>query len=224
MNNYQDKYQRFHDKPVTSSDPYPSNNAFIYTSYARKLGIPFDMNQVTLGFYACFIDKNPLVIYRNPNQKTPPFSRDEVLGLAYLRLLAPKDLQAVNWNFSPYGVPKFNLITLLKHLWEIIHFSTRYGIYLEHRNYFWQKGLDQIYRFAFSVPLQDRAFIYRCQGLKAPLFYRIYEKLSNLLPSKTNSGKLIQWLKTGNKPDLKVFQEYFGEEHIFTQKVKETLW
>lgn len=172
MNNYQDKYGRFHHKPVTDGEP-SSNNGWIYTAYAQKVGVPVDMEQLKVCFRYCSVVstyQSPAHIIRSPGNPLPVISRDEILGMTSLGFLKPEHLQS--WNFSPYTLPKFSFTKLLSQLWQLrptfsysvtintdTNSSSQSFLEWKHRNYFWQNGLDQIYRFAFSVPVQDRYFI-----------------------------------------------------------------
>ena len=191
MNNYIDKYSRYHHKPVPVFGEPSSNNGWIYTAYAFHLGmIHTGASWRKLGdcFRLCRPDQDrPQDGYkflRNPGKETPPISRDEILGLVALGFLQKYHLEKLNsnWNFSPYPLPRFSAVQLIKQLWELRpsvehvgydHFSLLarfkivdhtnvYQLNRKHRNYFWQNNLDQLYRFAFSVPLQDRYFILKC--------------------------------------------------------------
>lgn len=193
---YIDKYGRIHDKPCENGQ-YSSNNGFIYSAIARKLGgfIPLDYR------YANQCAKN---MVRNLDKSDPPISRDEILGLVALGAMTKNELPT--WSFSPYPLPKFNLITLVKQLWECRD---------KHRNYFWQNELTQVYHVAFSTPLQDRHFINKHFKRFNPLYW-VIAKVDSWLTPKSNSGHLIRFLKYDIMPDIKVFEEYFGETHPIT--------
>ena len=115
------------------------------------------------------------MLLRNPGYSTPPFSRDEFLGCVSLGLLKNYGT-FFGWNFSPYPFPKFSLSKLLSQLWQLrpgiladryitlfkffggksVKLPLGYNLSFKSRNYFWENNLDQIYRFAFSVPVVDR--------------------------------------------------------------------
>ena len=132
---------------------------------------------------------------RSPSKENPPISRDEILGMAHFGFLKPHHLYG--WNFSPYEIPKFSLVKLIKQLMELRG---------KNRNYFWQNNLDQIYRFAFSVPLSDRHFILKKWG-KFNLFYWAVAKIDSLLPVKNGIG----WLKYDK--DIEKMREEFPLDH-----------
>lgn len=203
MSNYQDQWTRYHDKPTDGINP-SSNNGAIYTAYAVKLGLP--VNETLL--YECFKDcvkqrsDGQLYTIRSPDKLTPPQSRDEILGMAALGFLQPCHLDG--WSFSPYSIPKFSVVELIKQVIELKG---------QHRNYFWKNNLDQIYRFAFSVPIQDRAFILECWGETKSLRYLFYKGVA-LLDSKFGTPKNgIPWLKYGGDERKKIMQKEFSEDH-----------
>lgn len=205
MNNYIDSYGRCHDKPVTSQNPVPSNNGWIYTAYLAKTGYHVDLMSLAVCFKGCKrIDQDTGRFYlvRSPFKDQPPISRDEILGMAALRFLRSSHLDG--WSFCPYEIPPFNLKTLITQAIDVIG---------KHRNYFWQNGLSQIYRFAFSVPLQDRAFILECFGETSSLRYFFYKAIAlvDSVLSKPDNG--IAWLKYGGEERKKIMQTEFPEDH-----------
>lgn len=195
MNNYVDKYGMYHDRPCKNGEP-SSNNGWIYTAYAFKLGLIVDRDLVAVTFSKCVIPKDNHLI-RTPYRDCPPISRDEILGMAALGFLKPNHLNG--WSFSPFKLPKFSLIKTIKQFLELRG---------KHRNYFWQNNMDQIYRFAFSVPLQDRHFILKTWG-KFNLFYWAAAKIDSLFKSKSG----MDWLKY-NK-GLDALKAEFPEDHPF---------
>lgn len=198
MNNYIDKDGFFHDSPCINGEP-SSNNAFIYTAYAHKLGFRHEYN-VHIAEMCDYLKVRRKGLYN------PPISRDEILGLAYLGHLNEEFLKG--WNFCPSNrkLPRLNPFKLVKQLLECRG---------KHRNYFWTNNLDQVYHVAFSVPLQDRAFIMRCWEQDGGIlafkynFYRLIEYFDK--KSKKRNG--IRFLKygTGRKEML----EEFPEDHPF---------
>lgn len=192
MNYYVDMWGRYHDKPVKDRDVIPSNNGWIYTAYAEKYGLDIDWLMLGICFKSC---KGNGVLLRSPAKFSPPISRDEILGMAALGFLKPEHLNG--WNFSPYPIPKFNLIKTIKQLLELRG---------KHRNYLWQNGMDQVYRFAFSVPLVDRHFILTKWG-KFNILYWAIAKVDSLI--KGDNG--IYWLKYGK--GVEIMQKEFPEDH-----------
>lgn len=202
-NNYIDRWGRIHDKPCTNSEP-SSNNAWIYSAYAKKLGIKLKIDPV------CF-DLCAANYTRHPNDFEPPMSRDEILGMAYLGLGFGIIKITHDWYFHGEKPAPFNLIKLIKELW----------LSRGHRNNFWKNKYTQVYRFAFGVPLTDRAFILKEIYGEASWYYLLIEWFDKKLKTKSNSSKLIRWLKYDIDPGLETFEEYFGKDHPITIKYKE---
>jgi len=201
--NFIDQYSRYHDKPVTTSNPVPSNNGWIYTAYAEKLGLTLDYYKLENCFRQCKEidpDTGRLFLVRSPFKDLPPMSRDEVLGMAALGFLKPQHLNG--WNFSPFSLPKFNLIKTVQQFIEL------YG---KHRNYLWQNNMSHTYRFAFSVPLTDRHFILSKWG-KFNLFYWLVAKIDSKLGKPKNG---IPWLKYGK--GIEEMKAEFSADHPFNK-------
>lgn len=203
MKTYQDQWTRYHDKPTDGIKPN-SNNGGIYTAYAVKIGLPVDRDKLRECFELCnkATPEGFFYLIRNPNKELPPISRDEILGSASLGLLKKTHLNG--WNFSPYPIPAFSLKTLIKQIKELKG---------KHRNYFWQNNLDQIYRFAFSVPLQDRAFLLECWGETKSLRYFFYKGIAMLDAKFAKPKNGIHWLKYGGEERKKIMQAEFPEDH-----------
>lgn len=213
MTTYYDKYSRLHHKHCKDGEP-SSNNSWLYTAYEDKLApIKSDrLLEIAFCFRQCKqVDPETgrLYLIRSPCKDLPPMSRDEILGLAQLGFLKPKHLQ--DWNFSPYPIPKFNPIKLVQQLWQLspdLHSDGTggYELVYKHRNYFWENKLDQIYRFAFSVPLVDRNFILQTWGKFNPIYWAI-AKVDSLFGKPSG----IRWLKYGKS--LEAMQEEFPMDH-----------
>ena len=212
MSTYWDSYGRLHHKNCVNGAP-SSNNGWLYTAYADKLlTIDLDRNGLNECFNKCIIkdardDRSFLI--RSPGKDLPPMSRDEILGMAALGLLKPTHLNG--WNFSPYPLPRFNPFKLIAQLWELRPERVNTwqddgedGYYFEwrakHRNYFWENYLDQMFRFAFSVPLSDRHFILQKWG-KFNVVYWAIAKIDSMIGKPKNG---IPWLKYGK--DIEAMQ------------------
>jgi hypothetical protein len=196
---YIDKYGLYHHKPCVDGEP-SSNNGWLYTAYARKLGLGINRTRLDICYAGCMLHPTKLMISRLPGKTKPPMSRDEILGLVELGYLVYD--KTGTWNFSPRPIPKFNIVTLIKQLKEVKD---------KHRNYFWENNLDQLYRFAFSVPLVDRHYCMQKVG-EFNLFYWAIAKIDSM--SSKTSG--IRWLKYGKS--LAAMQEEFPEDHPLRSK------
>lgn len=200
MTSYFDKWGRLHQKLCTDGDP-AGNNGWIYTAYYNKLNNIKEVEHLRECFEACIRNG---AFHRHPPEVSSkvPMSRDEILGAAFLGFLKPHHLNG--WNFSPFPLPKFNLFKAIKQLREA------YG---KHRNHFWQNGLDQIYHFAFSVPLQDRAFLLECWGKAKGLRYLFYKGIAMLDAKFAKPKNGIHWLKYDGEERKKIMQLDFPEDH-----------
>ena len=139
---------------------------------------------------------------RSPDKATPPISRDEILGMASLGFLKPRHLNG--WNFSPYVIPKFNLFKTISQFLELRG---------KHRNYLWQNNMSHTYRFAFSMPIQDRAFLLECWGETKSIRYFFYKGIA-LLDSKFGKpDNGIPWLKYGGDKRKEIMKTEFPEDH-----------
>lgn len=195
---YQDKYGRYHHKLCINGEP-SSNNGWLYTAYADGVGLELNYRTLKDCFTQCLNEQGKFVL-RSPGKELPPMSRDEILGAAALYLLKEKHL--TGWSFSPRPIPRFNPITLIKQLWEVKG---------KHRNYFWENNLDQLYRFAFSVPIQDRDFILDNTNKKVNVFAALFYSAVAAIDNKIGGASGIRWLKYGN--GLAEMKSEFPEDH-----------
>lgn len=218
MNNYTDQWSRYHHKTTDGVNP-SSGNGWIYTAYAGKVGLPTDRSNLITCWELCSIGN---VLIRNPNSETSPFSRDELLGASYLKLLKPSNMDG--WNFSPYPLPKFSLTQFIKQAQALVIVQPYYKrilgvdikLYhfeLAHRNFFWKNSLSQIYHLAFSVPLQDRYSILKWSGrfkyyLPSHLLYASISLIDRL---GKPSG--IRWLKYGGEKNMREMVKEFNSDH-----------
>lgn len=200
MSNYRDKFGMYHDKLVIDEQP-SSNNGWICTAYAQKAKLPYSKVLVNHTFRKCKVRNtkfpNNIYLIRTPHKAAPPINREEILGMVSLGFLKSHHLNG--WNFSPYPIPKFNLVKTITQLMEIKN---------KGRNYFWQNNMDQLYRFAFSVPIQDRHFMLTKWG-KFNIIYWVVDKLDRLVKPKNG----IDWLKYGGEARKKIMQKQFPFDH-----------
>jgi hypothetical protein len=206
MNSYQDQWGRYHDKPCKDGEP-SSGNGWIYSAYAAKAGLPLNDTLLNECFRDCIAKREDgkVCFTRHPEGRFTevPISRDEILGMAALGLLRKGHLNG--WSFSPYPLPRFRLIMLIKQAKEA------YG---KHRNYLWLNGLQQLYRFAYSVPLQDRYFLLTNSNIEsnvvAKAFYWAYAKVQSLVTKPKNG---IHWLKHGGEKNKEIMKAEFPADH-----------
>jgi hypothetical protein len=193
-------------KPIKEDGKDTGNDGWIVSAYACKAGLPIEEDKLSDTFQKLRRSNFSIIpTERLPNKKEPPLSRDVILGMVYFNLLDVDDLIESGWYFGAVEPPKFNLVKLLKQLWKLRK---------AHRNTFWKEnGYEQVYRLAYMIPFQDRAFHYIRSGKKAPVIYRIIEWVDKKQGSGSDSGALIRWLKYDLKPDSEVFERYFKSGH-----------
>ena len=180
MSEFKDRFGRYHDEPCWDGEP-SSNNGWIFTAYAKKVGLPVESIKLENASVTCMYFRK-----RHPYEReAPPMSRDEILGLCYLYPFLGKYLGG--W-WMCYNPPIFNVVRFIKQL--ILLFKNRHE-----RNYWWKNDLDQMQYLTMKVPVQDRAFILRLAGKKPNLFYRLVEQIDKRLKPSSRSSKAIRHLK-----------------------------
>ena len=185
MERHKDKYGLYNDRPVIDGEP-SGNDGPILTSYVQKLGEDVDVDFIRKNYWDK-LDGRPIPRERLPGKPFPPPSRDTILGWYWLGFLPVKVLEENHWNFSPYPLPKFQVFKTLGALWRMRN---------AHRNALWKDGGEpHLWRFAFKVPIQDRAYMLRDSGMRVPIFYRVYERLHRLRGPRSDSSKKISWRK-----------------------------
>lgn len=206
-----DKFGFWNVKEVGPSKDPSGNDGAIVTAYALKVGFTIDWQNLW-NTRDLVKKKNEIPIERHPGKPYPPPSRDTMLGLVALGMLHPETLIAGNWLFCPFKIPPFNPFSTISALLRLKK---------SHRNALWEgKGEPHVFRFAFSVPLVDRAFMLRHVGMPVNYFYSLVEWIDKKFTSSSPSSKLIRWLKYDEMPEQSVFDTYFGREHPIALMVK----
>lgn len=88
--NYVDQYGRWHIKPVTDENPLPTNNAYIYSFYAKIVGLPvpyldseyYWMEGNRVKEQLQWLDKLPLTRHPKKSENSVIISHDEYVGVA----------------------------------------------------------------------------------------------------------------------------------------------
>jgi len=207
---YQDKWGMWHDKECINGEP-SSNDSMILTAIGSKIGFPFMddhsfWDQLKKRKHFCY------PIERTPGKPTPYCSRDFMLGATYEGYDHIQHIGRFGWNFSPKPLPSLNIFKLV---WQLVKLIGK------HRNHFWMnEGFEQVYHVAFMVPFQDRAFYYREANTPVPLIYLIIEWIDKLIPPKTLSSKFICFLKYNYQPTIEEWEQKFGVDHPFVERVR----
>lgn len=97
---YVDDLGRWHIKPVTDSDRYPTNNAYIYSFYAKMVGLPVVISTPAIHQ---LMELDKVVLTRHPGDNTPAISHDEYVGAAGLDVIYASDIveygENNHWQF-----------------------------------------------------------------------------------------------------------------------------
>lgn len=225
MNEYQDKWGRYHDKPCHMGEP-SSNNGWIYSAYADVLGKDLKRNILTVCFQGCVRKENPLKIDRSPNRMFPPISKDEIVGMVHFRLVYRVWLKESHWNFCnlpEYEQKPLSFKVIIKAL------IAAWKIRKEHRNHFWQNQILAIYPLAFRLMPWDVFYVKRYFNKKAAWHEALAFALNYLfvLMGSNNSIRNLTWLQCKDLGferlakwlnQKKSFMEYFGENHPFNKE------
>lgn len=226
MEQYTDKYGRYHDKPTDGVKP-SSNNGWIYTAYAKQLDLPIDMVKLQECYKGCLV-KNSMFykIDRTPDKPTPPISRDEIIGLASLGLLNYQKLADQHHVFcnlpdmKPKKLSEINWFKALHQLWKLRN---------KNRNEVWQQeGYKEAQQIAFRLRPDDTYYIKRLYSTKPTLFEKVFFHVSSFFTRRgdSNSTKNIDMLQRhdlGKKIDsekmLSSYIPYFGADHAFVKRL-----
>jgi hypothetical protein len=223
MNKYQDKFTRYHDKECVYGEP-SSNNGWIYSAYAKYLAKNTTSYESLQQCYnQCMRNYSPLKIDRSPNDKYPPLSKDEVIGLVSIGFLSGSDLEANHWNFCnlEYEPKKLTLITFLK------AFFALFKIRKEDRNYFWENEVVETYPLAFYLPPWDQYYVRKMIGKRPNLLQTLsfYINYLNVLTNGNKSVRMLLWLQLEDMnhtllryiPRDEYVRNYFEQEHVFVK-------
>ena len=182
----------FHDKKVVDGN-YSSNNGWIYTAYARAIGIKTNEVLLDSTFVNCKKDMNEsytFFMWRLPDKINPPISRDEIIGM-------------VSLGYYPLGYEKIYGWSMYR---EIFHIGMRknlkamkelFRIRKEHRNYWWENNLYDALPITMKLWWHDRYYINKMHGNKCTMFQMVmfYAYALGVL-SKADPGELnLLWLQ-----------------------------
>lgn len=229
---YQDVFYRWHDKPVYGGLP-SSNNGWVYTAYAKELGLLKKENEFsTIKYYfkSCKRNNYPLKIDRIFGIKTPPISKDEIIGLVYMGYLAYEELKNSDWNFcnlDEYDQTKTKLTfkTGLKALFAL--YKLRNG----HRNDVWKLKVVEAYPLAFRLMPWDKYYVKKVYGKEVSIYEIIMFALNFwfVLFSDNFSTRNLLWLQLRDMKYFKMakmlnpkanFYNYFKDDHPFREALK----
>lgn len=221
---YQDRDTYWHDRECKDGEPR-SNNRNIYTAYSKYLIGPTDYVIDTkrgYAFNACVKSFEPLKINRLPDKEEPPMSKDEIIGMISLGYISYIDLKRSHWNFcnfDDYKPEKLSIINVLKALFKM------FQIRKEHRNYFWENRIEEVYCLAFLLPIWDIYYAKRFSHEKVSKLETIAFYLNALMVifKGNKSSRMLLWLQLKDMnhflskiiPEKKWINDYFEEGHPF---------
>lgn len=229
---YQDKYTRWHDKPVVNGDH--SNNGWVYSAYGRHLTKDtMDSEKLIQCFNGCSRDHFPLKIDRTPNDPTPPLSKDEVVGMVSFGYLNYKELEASHWNFCnlEYTPKKLTLKSIwkaykeLKRIKKEVKEQNLEGS--KKRNYMWENKRTDAYSLGFWLQPWDQYYVRRYFDQKTTLFQKIafYANFATTFYKGNKSVRMMLWLQCEDMqhwllkyiPKDKWVRDYFDSDHPFVK-------
>lgn len=231
---YQDRWTRWHHKPVTNGNA-SSNNGWKYSadSLFLKPGT-LDREKLVECYRQCIASEVPLKINRSPGQIYPAKSKDEIMGLRILGLLTDDELQEAHYNhcnlpeYNNKGLSFIKLIRAIKALLDMnksIKEQKLTGGKV--RNYVWENKVVDAYPLAFRLPPEDIYVSRKLAGKFPGIFNTIIFHLSTIVTILTGkkSPKMFMWMKLKALDSfyLKFINEseyiknYYPEGHPFCQ-------
>lgn len=243
MTKYIDNLGRWHIKPVTESKPYPTNNAYIYSFYAKMVGLPVVISHPAV---SQLMNLDTTVLTRHPGDNTPPISHDEYVGAAGLDPIYATDIVEYGeknyWQFCDVIVDGKAYVPTP---WRKLVIDDVMAAYEELAN---DKDdlrkasakYPALYPFAFWHRPEQQYFYYRCAGQSPSIIRSIYFFIATLVSiySKNKKSpmlgfKMLKFKKLGpnlmEKALIKLFDKYgnwkevcknyFPEDHPILEKV-----
>ena len=217
-----DRLGFYHDKPCHNGEP-SSNNAWIYTAYAKAIGLKIPELRIIHYQYQLCYDRDAqdgFYFYRDPVKLEPPISRDEMIGM--VSLLPNTVFTLLKHNFYLYDK------SILKHYSYFEALCWGFKIRNKHRNFLWQNQVYPVYRLAFRLWHHDRYYMKKRSKIKPTVFetvcfyiYMIHSVIfanpgnKNLLWLQLHDMDSKYWIQLIDRKNN--FLRYFGLQHIFNK-------
>lgn len=235
---YIDDLGRWHTKPVTEAKPYPTNNAYIYSFYAKMVGLPV---VITHPAVSQLMNLDTEVLTRHPGDREPPISHDEYVGAAGLDLIYATDIVEFGEknHFQYCDIPGFTPIPFRK---LVIHdvIAAYEGLANDPETNIRKAVVKYpaLYPIAFWHRPEQQYFYYRCANRSPGAFRTLYFifasiasifkkdgvmfgfktlKLKGLGPTLIEKALIKLHDKYGNFKER--CKEYFPEDHPILEKV-----
>lgn len=215
METYTDSFGRIHHKLATETNPYPSNNSFLYSGEASLLGVPVDKIGIERAWDICQTDFG---YNRNPDNHTFPLSsHDEVVGMfmltdqawarSYFEILCQQHFQVCNLQtFTPTPLHKLNPFKVVSDFRKLSRE---------------ENPRTSTFKYPYIAPVvfrhmpQHTFFYARCAGIVPGFIHSAYHFCSSLhtIYRGTNSSRVLLGFKLLKYKKLK---QTFSEK-IITQ-------
>tara|TARA_R110000868_G_C10972548_1_gene770438 strand:- start:27148 stop:27816 length:669 start_codon:yes stop_codon:yes gene_type:complete len=220
---YRDNNGFYHDK--LNAD---SNNLWIYTAYAKALGLDIpDAKAILKYMLECMLDNqnNDFIINRKPKIYEPPMSRDELIGMLSLLDDEYKKILYRKLKENKFYYCNLKLIENVSYFQSI---KALFKIRNEHRNYIWLNRIVKGFKIAFRLQFQDRYYFKRVMNERSTLaefaLFHLYAIHSIFYANAGNKNLLFLQLSDLNSKILIRFinhkeslLNYFGPEHVFNK-------
>ena len=179
---YVDKYGRCHLKSVTELDPFPTNNAYIYSFYAKMVGLPVEItgeadNDLTIKLVHGTLNRHP----NTPPPIGVPISHDEIVGIAGLDSMYADEIvwygEHNHWQFC--DIPGFKPIPFRKLVLDDV-IEAYEGLANEKNPRTAVIKYPAIYPIAFYHRPEQQYFYYRCAERSPGIIRTVYFILASL--------------------------------------------
>jgi hypothetical protein len=215
--NFWDRLGRLHTKPVTQDDPYPTNNAYIYSAYYKVL------YPVTPFFYDKLYLPETMPFSRHPDVIGPAISHDELTGVCIISKDKAKEIsEYLKNNHNQFcDLPGFVSKSLLR-LNPFKVYKAFKALSKEEKQRTAVVKYQDTWNIAFLQRPEYMWFYKRCAGITPSFFEKCY-----FLAARTIS--VLKWKK--EEPNLLLFfsllhlkqQDNLGFEGRIIQTYIETI-
>ncbi|MFT5519629.1 MAG: hypothetical protein ACI9IA_000212 [Enterobacterales bacterium] len=221
MNNYRDSLGFWHD-----SDMVESQNVFIYTAYAKNLGLDipdkFDLFRFFNG--STHNTQYGFWVNRKPNLSDPVISHDEIIGMISLGIIDSHYLEDKNWSTTTFTFRDFSIIKQLRAVWSLKG---------KHRTYVHREEIIEAYPIVFKLLPHIKYYAKKMTGVRTTHVEYLAFHISILLDIFQSSA----WSSTHNLATLMLedlnskflinfydkksnYLDYFKAEHDFVKALK----
>ena len=225
--NYVDRYGLYHHKPSINGES-PSNNGWIYTAYAKKLGLGVSPVEALWEFrVSCMVGtQDGFWVNRLPLKQDPVISHDEIIGMISLGVLGAYELSQRNWSMTTVGSEEYPLIEQLKAVLSLRG---------QHRTYVHRHPVEAAYPIVFKILPHIRYYAKKVSGeqnasilewlafnasifldLVQPSAWASTHNLATLMLEDLDSKF---WIRFYDKK--KNYDDYFEDGHIFREELED---